>query len=92
MDFVNGGDLRYHLRLCPGRRFDEATTRFYAAEVISALSFLHSHHILYRDLKPANILLDSEGHVRLIDFGLSKRLHSPSDLTYTFCGTPQYIS
>lgn len=71
MDFLNGGELFYHLRR--EQRFNEDRIRFYAAEIILALEYLHSRGIIYRDLKPENILLDSDGHIKLTDFGLSKQ-------------------
>ena len=70
MDFLNGGELFYHLRR--ELFFNEKRTKFYAAEIVLALECLHKHGIIYRDLKPENVLLDSEGHVKLTDFGLSK--------------------
>lgn len=70
MDFVNGGELFYHLN--NAGKFDEARARFYCAETILALEYLHEQGIVYRDLKPENILIDNEGHVKLTDFGLSK--------------------
>ncbi len=70
MDFLNGGELFYHLRR--EKQFNEDRIKFYAAEIILALECLHNSGTVYRDLKPENILLDSEGHVRLTDFGLSK--------------------
>lgn len=71
MDFLNGGELFYHLRR--EVRFSEERTCFYAAEILLALECLHKNHVIYRDLKPENVLLDSEGHVKLTDFGLSKQ-------------------
>ena len=71
MDYVPGGELFYHLK--QSRRFTEPRTRFYAAEILLALECLHSHGFIYRDLKPENILLDAEGHIKLSDFGLSKK-------------------
>lgn len=76
MDFLNGGELFFHLRR--DVRFDESRSRFYAAEMILALGCLHSNGIIYRDLKPENVILDSEGHLKLTDFGLSK-LQTTSD-------------
>ena len=58
------------------KRFDENLTKFYAAEILLALEYLHSKSIIYRDLKPENVLLDSDGHVQISDFGLSKMLYS----------------
>ena len=74
------------------KKFDEQTTRFYAAEILLAVEYLHKKSIIYRDLKPENILLDSEGHIRISDFGLSKILYSSNQKTYSFCGTPEYIA
>uniref|UniRef100_A0A671F233 Serum/glucocorticoid regulated kinase family member 3 n=1 Tax=Rhinolophus ferrumequinum TaxID=59479 RepID=A0A671F233_RHIFE len=87
LDFVNGGELFFHLQR--ERSFPEHRARFYAAEIASALGYLHSIKIVYRDLKPENILLDSIGHVVLTDFGLCKEGIAISDTTTTFCGTPE---
>ena len=70
IDFLNGGELFYHLRR--EQRFSEERARFYAAEILLALECLHKNNIIYRDLKPENVLLDSKGHIKLTDFGLSK--------------------
>ena len=70
LDYANGGELFSHLR--KKGRFLEKETSFYAAELILALDHLHEMGFIYRDIKPENILLDSEGHVKITDFGLSK--------------------
>ena len=70
MEFINGGELFYHLK--KDKKFDEDRAKFYAAELVLALEYLHTEGVVYRDVKPENILIDSEGHVRLTDFGLSK--------------------
>ena len=64
-----GGDLHYHLS--QHGIFSEKEVKFYAAEVILGLEHMHSRYIVYRDLKPANILLDEHGHVRISDLGLA---------------------
>ncbi|TNN44458.1 Serine/threonine-protein kinase Sgk1 [Liparis tanakae] len=90
LDYVNGGELFYHLQR--ERVFLEPRARFYAAEIASALGYLHSLHIVYRDLKPENILLDSQGHIVLTDFGLCKEGLTNNGTTTTFCGTPEYLA
>ncbi|CAK7319720.1 Serine/threonine-protein kinase Sgk2 [Vulpes lagopus] len=90
LDYVNGGELFFHLQR--ERRFLEPRARFYAAEVASAIGYLHSLNVIYRDLKPENILLDCQGHVVLTDFGLCKEGVEPEETTSTFCGTPEYLA
>ena len=63
MEYCEGGELYETLQAEPGKRFSEATTRFYAAEVLVALQYLHLMGFIYRDLKPENILLRRDGHV-----------------------------
>jgi len=71
----------------------EKHAAFFAAELIIALDFLHQNGIIYRDLKPENVLIDSEGHVKLTDFGLSRELNKETgELATTFCGTPEYLA
>lgn len=72
MKFKQGGELYYHLR--KNTRFPEDTARFYASQIISGLAYLHSLNIMYRDMKPENILLDEKGNACLADFGISKVL------------------
>ncbi len=89
-DFCSGGELFFHLKRF--RTFPEAMVRFFAAELVSALSHLHSINIVYRDLKPENVLLDAEGHVHITDFGLSKDEVVDARGATTFCGTPEYLA
>ncbi|XP_076818914.1 cAMP-dependent protein kinase catalytic subunit PRKX-like isoform X1 [Clavelina lepadiformis] len=87
LDFVCGGELFSYLR--NAGRFNNATSLFFASEIVSALSYLHSKDIVYRDLKPENILLDRDGHTKLTDFGFAKTVE---DRTWTLCGTPEYLA
>jgi len=80
IDFLNGGDLYTHI--INYGRFKEKRAKFYAAEMILALDHLHKNGIVYRDLKPQNIIIDGEGHVKLTDFGLSKA-NFEQDQTHT---------
>ena len=89
--FMSGGDL-FLLLQKRGVGFDEDAIRFYAAEVILALQHLHDVFIVHRDIKPENILLDQDGHVKLADMGLAKRLQSSSDTTRSVCGTDAYLA
>ena len=91
-DFMQGGDMFYHLHSNKKRLFPESIAKFYIIEIILGLEFLHKNNVIYRDLKPENILMDTEGHLKISDFGLSKILDEPDDKAYTLCGTPQYIA
>ncbi|KAF8859788.1 camp-dependent protein kinase A [Acephala macrosclerotiorum] len=89
LDYCPGGEVFSYLR--KAKRFDENTSRFYAAEIVLILEFLHEREgVAYRDLKPENLLLDAEGHIKLVDFGFAKRLGNRE--TYTLCGTPEYLA
>ncbi|KAJ3190635.1 serine/threonine protein kinase, AGC [Irineochytrium annulatum] len=89
LEYAAGGDMFTHLRKF--RRFDENVARFYTAELLLAIEFIHSKNITYRDLKPENILLDTSGHVKLADFGFSRTVPD-SERLLTFCGTPAYMA
>lgn len=96
LDYYAGGDIATQLSLMSS--FSEERTRFYAAEIIHGLGILHQYGIVYRDLKPENVLIGRDGHIVLTDFGLSK-IFSIDDVdeenvpsTQTFCGTAEYLA
>lgn len=88
-DYHNGGELFYHLQ--KKKRFTEDEVKIYAAEIYIGLTYLHSKMILYRDIKPENIILDKNGHIKFVDFGLAKKLSQNNLFTKSFCGTNEYI-
>ena len=88
MEFVPGGELFSHLRR--QEFFELAQYQFYAVELAVVIHYLHELNIAYRDIKPENVLINKEGHIRLVDFGLAKFLDD--DKTYTLCGTPEYLA
>ena len=91
LDYCAGGELFFHLGKVG--RFPEERAKFYAAQITLALQYVHSQDIIYRDLKPENVLLDAKGNVRLTDFGLSKEgVSDHSTGANSFCGTPEYIA
>eukprot|EP00735_Rhodelphis_limneticus_P014221 TRINITY_DN8220_c0_g1::TRINITY_DN8220_c0_g1_i1::g.10194::m.10194 TRINITY_DN8220_c0_g1::TRINITY_DN8220_c0_g1_i1::g.10194 ORF type:complete len:362 (-),score=46.25,sp/P51817/PRKX_HUMAN/57.70/3e-142,Pkinase/PF00069.20/6.2e-68,Pkinase_Tyr/PF07714.12/7.7e-37,Kinase-like/PF14531.1/7.2e-08,Seadorna_VP7/PF07387.6/0.1 TRINITY_DN8220_c0_g1_i1:853-1938(-) len=87
LEFVIGGELFSHLR--KAGRFSNEATKFYAASIVLAMQHLHSQDIVYRDLKPENLLLDSDGYLKITDFGFAKKVE---DRTWTLCGTPEYLA
>ncbi|XP_074921742.1 ribosomal protein S6 kinase alpha-5 isoform X3 [Chelonoidis abingdonii] len=91
LDYINGGELFTHLS--QRERFMENEVRIYIGEIVLALEHLHKLGIIYRDIKLENILLDSNGHVVLTDFGLSKEfLTDENERAYSFCGTIEYMA
>jgi len=87
LEYVNGGEMFTHIHR--NRYFSYDVAKFYAAEIVLAFEYLHNLDIVYRDLKPENLLLDYKGHVRITDFGFAKRV---TDRTWTLCGTPEYLA
>jgi serine/threonine protein kinase len=87
LEYAIGGELYSYLRRAG--RFSLSTTKFYAAEIMMAIEYLHNMDIAYRDLKPENLLLDGRGHIKLSDFGFAKLV---PDRTWTLCGTPEYLA
>ena len=72
MEYVPGGEVFSYLRNYG--RFSNTWANFYASEIVCALDYLHSRSIVYRDLKPENLLLDRDGHLKITDFGFAKKL------------------
>uniref|UniRef100_A0A7N8YD39 protein kinase C n=1 Tax=Mastacembelus armatus TaxID=205130 RepID=A0A7N8YD39_9TELE len=89
MEYTAGGDLMMHIHTDV---FAEPRAVFYAACVVLGLQFLHEHKIVYRDLKLDNLLLDTDGYVKIADFGLCKEGMGYGDRTSTFCGTPEFLA
>ncbi|XP_062853392.1 serine/threonine-protein kinase N2 isoform X2 [Trichomycterus rosablanca] len=89
MEYAAGGDLMMHIH---ADVFSEPRAVFYAACVVLGLQYLHDHKIVYRDLKLDNLLLDTEGYVKIADFGLCKEGMGFRDRTSTFCGTPEFLA
>lgn len=87
LEFIPGGELFTHLR--KAGKFSNDQTRFYAAQIVMAVQCLHAEGVVYRDLKPENLLLDDEGYLKITDFGFAKYVE---DRTWTLCGTPEYLA
>ena len=89
LPFIQGGELFQHLRKY--KYFPEKNVKFYAAIIGLSLDYLHKKGIVYRDIKPENILIERDGYLKLIDFGMAKILKD-DEKTNSFCGTPEYLA
>lgn len=87
LEYVAGGELFSRLRLW--HHFPNDAALFYAAEIVLALEHIHSAGYMYRDLKPENLLIDSQGNIKIADFGFCKRA---AENSFTLCGTPEYLA
>ncbi|EHB07025.1 Protein kinase C iota type [Heterocephalus glaber] len=90
LDYVNGGDLLYHMQ--QQIMLSEEHARFYSAEISLAFNYLHQRGMLYRNWKLENVLLDTEGHIKLTDYCVCKAGLQPGDMTSSFCGTPNFMA
>ena len=88
MDLLNGGDLRFHISRY--RKFSEEQTRFFIANMVYALEYIHDNNVIHRDIKPENLVLDDKGYVRITDFGIAKE-NMPDNSSET-SGTPGYMA
>lgn len=87
IELVLGGELFTYLRNVT--RLESSHAKLYAAQIVQMFEYMHHLNVIYRDLKPENLLIDSDGYLKLTDFGFAKRVEGR---TYTLCGTPEYIA
>ncbi|CAK90158.1 unnamed protein product (macronuclear) [Paramecium tetraurelia] len=90
IEFCPGGEMFSYMKKV--QKMTESQARFYITEVCLALGFLHHQQIIYRDLKPENVLIDITGHIQLADFGLARPNMQPEQNAYSFCGSPEYMA
>ncbi|CAF0757889.1 unnamed protein product [Adineta steineri] len=89
MELVQGGTLYHKIQTT---RMNEDEIRFYLAEIICVLQYLHSNNIVYRDLKLEHAVVCTEGHIRVVDYGLGRLLKTSDETCHTFCGTYSYMA
>jgi len=90
LELVSGGEFHHHLLYYT--KFEVEWAQFYAANVVLAYEYMHSHKIVYRDMKPENLMLDERGYIKIIDLGFAKILTMRSGKTHTYCGTADYLA
>eukprot|EP00356_Strombidium_inclinatum_P014228 CAMPEP_0170479140 /NCGR_PEP_ID=MMETSP0208-20121228/475_1 /TAXON_ID=197538 /ORGANISM="Strombidium inclinatum, Strain S3" /LENGTH=394 /DNA_ID=CAMNT_0010751485 /DNA_START=72 /DNA_END=1253 /DNA_ORIENTATION=- len=90
LEYMKCGDLMEVVNKF--RKLDPALARFYVAQIVLCFEYLHGKNMVYRDLKPENVLLNSNGYIKMADFGFLKQLSDKDERTFTFCGTPEYIA
>ena len=91
MPFIEGGELYKILK--NEKKFKEDVVIFYAIQLILAIDYLHNKNIIHRDLKLENIMIDLEGYIKIIDYGLAKKLdETEEEEATTYCGTPEYLA
>jgi serine/threonine protein kinase len=88
MDYLDGGDLRYHLG--NKRYFNEKETKFFVANILIGLEYMHKNKIIHRDIKPENLVLDSQGYLRITDLGISREFRQNNSQDTS--GTPGYMA
>ena len=89
LDYLPGGDLRYYMST--KMVFNESQIKFFMANLILSLRYIHSYNILHRDVKPANLVFDDKGYLHLTDFGISRKIRAGKPILAK-SGTPGYIS
>lgn len=90
LEYIPGGNM--YKNMYKVKRFEEEAVKFYVAQLALGLGYLHEKGLVHRDLKLENILLDKDGYIKLCDFGLAKLLGCSDDITYTYCGTTEYLA
>jgi len=90
-ELITGGELHAAIRTIP-TVLSRAQCQFYGGSIVLVLEELHERNIVYRDLKPENVMLDNQGYLKLIDFGIAKKLEEGKTRTFTMIGTPHYMA